>query len=1010
MKQVLYSKYNRTRKPKFQIGTKIILEEGQKYVCKFALGEDAISHIDHLQQGVKKLQKVFANICFEDGERVSKYEMQFPYVEGINLSDKFQEISTVKNYFEKIFEINPEYIVDFKESEEFEEVFGDGKEFVGKEALSISNIDMIFDNLFVADESNQITCIDNEWIFEFPIPIDFIKYRVLHYFYDKNSEHLKKEYTESEFLKKFGVETNKELLEMLERNFQKYISGNNSRYTDAYIQKNVSFDELLERKKEAEFARERIPQLQNEVEERNSHIQNLDKRINIAEKELEEVKTRYEQLQVEYDFVKKDNDAKQGHINYIEDALRRCQTELETITYYKKHPIRRLYRVMRRIGGKVFHKSKTMIRKVITPDIIRKKVVIPKFDNPKVSIVIPVYNEFGYTYDCIRTLVQNIKNVSYEVIVGDDESTDKTRKIKKIIKNVIVNVNHTEHGFLMNCNRAAELARGEYIVFLNNDTLVMENWLESLVELIESRDDIGMVGSKLIYPDGRLQEAGGIIWKDATGWNYGREQNAEMPEYNYVRECDYISGASIMISKKLWKEIGGFDERFKPAYCEDSDLAFEVRKRGYKVLYQPKSVVIHFEGVSNGTDLDSGLKKYQVENNTKFKEKWASDLEKHYSNAEAPFCARERNFGKKVILVIDHYVPTFDKDAGSKTTFQYIKMFIEKGYIVKFLGDNFAQMEPYTSILQQMGVEVLYGPWYAEHIFEWIDANKEYIDFVYLNRPHISEKYIDFLREKTNIKLIYYGHDLHFLRTKREAELTGNDELFKESKAWKNKEFMLMKKAAISYYPSVIEENAIHDIDPEIRVKAITAYVFDKFIENYRYIPNEREGLLFVGGFSHGPNIDAVKWFVNEVYPLIKEKQEIPFYIVGSNAPAEIKKLDGNGIIFKGFVSDEELAELYKRCKMVVVPLRYGAGVKGKVVEAIYNGAPIVTTDVGAEGISGIENIVCIENEAEAFAAKVLEVYNDDKKLSNMGENTQAFIKKTFSIETAWNIVKDDFA
>ena len=148
MKQVLYSKYNRTRKPKFQIGTKIILEEGQKYVCKFALGEDAISHIDHLQQGVKKLQKVFANICFEDGERVSKYEMQFPYVEGINLSDKFQEISTVKTYFEKIFEINPEYIVDFKESEGFEEVFGDGKEFVGKEALSISNIDMIFDNLF----------------------------------------------------------------------------------------------------------------------------------------------------------------------------------------------------------------------------------------------------------------------------------------------------------------------------------------------------------------------------------------------------------------------------------------------------------------------------------------------------------------------------------------------------------------------------------------------------------------------------------------------------------------------------------------------------------------------------------------------------------------------------------------------------------------------------------------------------------------------------------------------
>ena len=227
---------------------------------------------------------------------------------------------------------------------------------------------------------------------------------------------------------------------------------------------------------------------------------------------------------------------------------------------------------------------------------------------------------------------------------------------------------------------------------------------------------------------------------------------------------------------------------------------------------------------------------------------------------------------------------------------------------------------------------------------------------------------------------------------------------------WRAKEFGILHKADMNYYPSYVEEEAIHQIDADIPVKAITAYVFEKFIENYNYDVANRSGILFVGGFAHGPNIDAVNWFANEVYPIIREKNKnIDFYIVGSNAPEEIKQLNGNGMIFKGVVSDEELMELYSKCRIVVVPLRYGAGVKGKVVEAIYNGAPIVTTSVGAEGIAGVEDVLKIEDEAEAFANTVVDLYSDEDALVELANKTQSFIKENFSIDAVWNIINEDF-
>ena len=151
-------------------------------------------------------------------------------------------------------------------------------------------------------------------------------------------------------------------------------------------------------------------------------------------------------------------------------------------------------------------------------------------------------------------------------------------------------------------------------------------------------------------------------------------------------------------------------------------------------------------------------------------------------------------------------------------------------------------------------------------------------------------------------------------------------------------------------------------------------------------------------------------WFVEKIYPKIRMKKNIPFTIIGSYPTSAIRALDGkDGIKVKGFVSDEELSAIYQENRIVVVPLRYGAGVKGKVVEALYNGIPIVTTSVGAEGINGLDKIASICDNEEMFADEVVRLYDDVEELQKKSRETQIFVKENFSVETVWRIIQSDF-
>lgn len=637
-------------------------------------------------------------------------------------------------------------------------------------------------------------------------------------------------------------------------------------------------------------------------------------------------------------------------------------------------------------------------------------LTVPVFEKPIVSVVIPVYNQFGYTYNCIKSIVQNSGDVPYEILIADDCSTDRVHELEKYVTGITVIHNEKNLRFLRNCNHAAEQARGDYILFLNNDTQVQPDWLAPLVALMEREPEAGMVGSKLIYPDGYLQEAGGIVWNDASAWNYGHRKDPLDCEYNYVREVDYISGAAIMIRADLWREIGGFDERFAPAYYEDTDLAFEVRKHGKKVLYQPLSVVVHFEGVSNGTDLSSGQKAYQVANREKFCEKWKDVLEKeNYPNGTHVFQAKGRSRFRKHILVVDHYVPNYDKDAGGKCTYMYMKTFVKMGLEVTFIGDNFASPQPYTTELQQLGIHVLYGDFYYLNKEYWLMENLPNFEYVYLQRPHISIKYIDLVRQYSRAQIFYFAHDLAHIREMREYKITGDPAMLESSQKWKKIEYELFDKCDVGHVVGSYEQGIMQKAFPNKPIRNIPVYVYDDLPTGINKDFSTRKDLMFVGGFAHRPNGDAVRWFAKEVFPTVLQRYpDIKWYVIGSRVPDDILALANEHIIVTGFMPDEDLEKMYRTCRMAVVPLRYGAGVKGKVIESAYYQIPLVTTPIGAEGLVCDNGVFAIEEDAQAMAKRICDLYEDFDALREMSDKGKQFIESGFTTAAAEKLLRQD--
>jgi GT2 family glycosyltransferase len=683
----------------------------------------------------------------------------------------------------------------------------------------------------------------------------------------------------------------------------------------------------------------------------------------------------------------------QAYTRYLRRALQLLRTEGSAAL---------LKKARRRLGTtslRVDHRPLLLPRQV---DEQRPKFRSPS--TPQASVIIPVYGDWPTTLRCLLALELHTKTPAYEVIVVDDGSTDITPERLTECHGVRIVTMPWNQGFIHACNAGASVARAPTLVFLNNDTEVQPGWLTSLLDTFQQQADAAIVGSRLLYPSGRQQEAGGLLFSDGSALNYGHLDDPAKPEYSYARQVDYVSGAALAIPSELFQALGGFDTYFSPAYYEDADLAIRVRSRGLQVWYQPQSRVVHREGATAG--LDEGApdkaKRFQEINRLKFLSRWSHFL-KDFGPRSHDLLRQKDRWAQYHILIIDVYMVRPDRDSGSLRLWNLLAVLRNLNAKITFAALNLEAPEPYTSQLQASGVEVLARP-HVRSIRRFLKQRGHFYDLVLLSRADTATTLSPYIRAYcSQARLIFDTVDLHFLREHRFAELTNDRTAHRAAAARRRQELAAVAAADSTLVVSPIERDILAQEIPSAEVRLISN-IHD--VIGSRRSFQERNGILFIGAFAHPPNVDAVIWFCSEIFPLVV--QHLPatsLEIVGADPPLCIQRLVDRNVIIHGHMPD--VAPLFDSCKISIAPLRFGAGVKGKINQSLAFGLPVVATQLATEGMPLVDReSALIADAPDEFALRVIELCTSQELWDHLSGNGLKVIQKHYSFANARKVLE----
>lgn len=624
---------------------------------------------------------------------------------------------------------------------------------------------------------------------------------------------------------------------------------------------------------------------------------------------------------------------------------------------------------------------------------------LPHSDNPEISIILVLYNRAELTFGCLLSIAENNSD-QLEVIIVDNASSDETGQLLNRLKGAQIHRNKENHHFLMAVNQAAQHAKGKYLLILNNDSQLLPGTLQSSLKTIRSSTDIGAVGARLILPDGSLQEAGSIIWRDGSCLGYGRGDNPNAPMYMFERDVDYCSAAFLLTPRATWQRLGGFDESYKPAYYEETDYCARLWAEGLRVVYDPDAVLVHHEFASSHSrsqaiDLQRGHQQIFVNKHR------AALQNQHVRDLAHILEARMKTPQSRRTLFLDDRVPHRWLGSGFPRTQAILRTLVKQGYFVTFYPMS-APDEDWPLVYSDMPRRIEFMTGYGLQMLEaFLRSRAGYYGTIIISRPHnmaifqtIRTAYPSWF-EKT--KIIY---DAEALFAGREIELrrvAGTPMKDDEIQRLILDEVRLAAAADSVVSVSAAERAAFlkHGID---RVNVLghanppspTPRTF-----------HERSGFLFVGAIHEeaSPNGDGVIWFIDEILPRITAALgNVRVTIAGVNRSEKISRLAGSSITITGHVAD--LTEHYNSSRVFIAPTRYAAGIPHKVHEAAANGLPVVATPLLASQLEWEDgNSLSVGSNAESFAQKCIELYTNPELWQGLRDSALRRIAAECSME-----------
>jgi len=600
---------------------------------------------------------------------------------------------------------------------------------------------------------------------------------------------------------------------------------------------------------------------------------------------------------------------------------------------------------------------------------------------PSVSVVIPQYLNHDFSVRAVEAVVRSTYEGPIEILVFDDASPGGPGPLATDDR-VRLMVAQENRGFGPAVNAAASDASGELLLILNNDTVLAPDCIELLVDTMETHSPRpGLVGPQYRTFDGEILEVGSFLGSDGSGWQGFRGETLPRSFISGTFHARYVSAAAILLDRHVFVDGGGFDDVFAPAYYEDTDLAMRLHAEGRPVVVNPSAVAYHYEGGTSGTDTSVGIKQFQVTNKERFVSRWGDSLAKFppLSHLDVHTQALALPNPNLPILWAAPHLPRPDREAGHQRMIRMIEAITGQGVPVAFWAEHGFDGQRYGDALVERGVRWFgdprtraglptpHGPRLLQEVLDFADWAAVVISF-----PELAERVIPIIREqRPALPIIVDVVDLHFLREERAAEVGASPHL-SPGKAW---ELGVYASADGVIGSSSLETEILRRELPEIPSHTFAVAVEEPVIPADASPGNDA---VFLGNFDHHPNLDAVDWWVESAYPHYETlgSDAVTLTVVGSGSDRYVDRWPSEAVEIRGWVPD--LDDVFATARVFVVPLRYGAGTKGKIMAAVRHGVPVVTTSVGAESMPAeLAPALHVVDEPQAFAELVLRFTTD---------------------------------